>query len=87
MCTQSLPGNRAECSHIFALTVWAESVRATVPAFAALQCDTWNNFVNHRCNNNPVAHMGRSNSATLLRGDFWLRTNMEPPWSRNTAIP
>lgn len=28
-CTQTLPGNRADCSHIFALPVWAESARTS----------------------------------------------------------
>lgn len=87
MCDQTLPGNRADCSHLFALTMWAESVRATVPAFPSLQCDSWQNFLGAQCNNNVVAHMGRSNDAMNLRGSFFLRTNMEPPWSRSVATP
>lgn len=29
-CTQSLPGNRAECSHIFAMRIWYEKLKFTI---------------------------------------------------------
>jgi hypothetical protein len=83
ICDFTLAGNRAECSHLFALSVWAESVRATVAAFPSRGCDSWTNFLANQCNTNPIAHMGRSNSATTFRGGFFLRTNNSPPWSRN----
>jgi hypothetical protein len=87
MCNQALPGARWDCSHIFALSIWAESVRATSPVFGALSCDTWEQFTAGACNTNQIAHMGRSNAASNLRGPFFLATNMQSPWSRNQAQP
>ncbi|KAG5667994.1 hypothetical protein PVAND_015951 [Polypedilum vanderplanki] len=87
MCDQTLPGNRAECSHIFVLNIWAESVRAISPVFPALACNAWAQFLSGVCNTNPIAHMGRSHPNTALRGSYFLQTNMQPPWSREQAHP
>lgn len=87
MCTQTLPGARNDCSHVFALSVWAESVRSTSPTFAALQCDSWSQFQAGLCNSNAVANVGRSSTTTNIRGSFFLATNMNAPWSRNQAQP
>ncbi|KAG5666904.1 hypothetical protein PVAND_014911 [Polypedilum vanderplanki] len=87
MCNQALPTARWDCSHVFALSVWAESVRAYSPVFPSLQCSTWEQFIAGACNNNNLAHMGRLNSESILRGRFFLTTNMQAPWSRNQAQP
>ncbi|XP_070498560.1 lipase member H-B-like [Chironomus tepperi] len=87
MCTQALPTARWDCSHVFALSVWAESVRTTSLTFASLRCDSWEEFVSGRCNTHEIAYMGRLNSASTLRGSFMLATNMQAPWSRNQAQP
>lgn len=85
-CTQTNPIARWDCSHVFALTYWAESVRSSTPTFPSLQCTSWDLFMSGACNNNDVGHMGRTTEANL-RGPYFLRTNMNPPFSRNTALP
>lgn len=85
-CTQPLPGARADCSHVFALTAWAESVRSLVPTFPSLSCGTWDQFTAGACNANSVAWMGRSTDLSV-RGSHMLRTNNNPPFSRNVATP
>lgn len=87
MCNQALPTARWDCSHVFALSVWAESVRTTSPTFPALRCESWTEFQAALCNNNDVANLGRLNSQSTLRGSFMLATNMQSPWSRNQAQP
>ena len=87
MCTQTLPGARAQCNHEMAMTYWAESVRSIPAIFPSLYCDAWSSFVSGNCNDNLVANMGRSNSATNLRGSYFLRTNNQAPFSRNQATP
>jgi pancreatic lipase-related protein 2 len=86
-CTQSLPGARWDCSHYFALSVWAESVRARSTVFASLSCGSWTEFLASLCNSNAQAFMGRIGSQPTARGPFFLLTNMQPPWSRNQAHP
>lgn len=85
-CTQTMPGARADCSHIFALTVWAETARSHEPRFGALSCDTWAEFSGGVCNNNGIAHVGRSNEMSR-RGPYMLRTNLVAPYSRDTPFP
>lgn len=87
MCTQGLPGARSRCNHDIVMNYWAESVRAVQPIFPSLYCDAWSNFVAGNCNNNLISHMGRSNSATTLRGSYFLRTNDRAPFTRTQAQP
>ncbi|CAG9802067.1 unnamed protein product [Chironomus riparius] len=86
-CTDALPGNRADCSHIFALAVWAESVRSSTPIFPALECATWSRYLGGECNQNSVTNLGRVSNNIILRGSFFLRTNHFSPFSRNTPFP
>lgn len=85
-CTQPLPGARADCSHVFAMTIWAESVRSPSMTFPSLACGTWDQFTSGACNSNTVAWMGRSTN-TGVRGSHMLRTNEFPPFSRDVATP
>jgi hypothetical protein len=85
-CTSTMPGPRAECSHVFALTVWAETARTQELRFGALYCDTFAEFSSGMCNNNQIAHVGRSNEMSR-RGPYQLRTNMVAPYSRDTPFP
>ncbi|CAG9801916.1 unnamed protein product [Chironomus riparius] len=87
MCTQTLPTTRWDCSHVFALSVWAESVRASSPIFPSLSCDSWSQFQAGQCNSNQVANLGRTSFNTAIRGSYFLSTNMQAPWSRNQAQP
>jgi hypothetical protein len=86
MCTQPLPGARADCSHVLALTLWAESVRTLVPTFPSLSCATWELFLGGACNANSVAFMGRTTNISV-RGSHMVSTNLTPPFSRNVATP
>ncbi|CAG9801919.1 unnamed protein product [Chironomus riparius] len=85
-CNQVSPISRWDCSHDFALTYWAESVRSSVRTFPALQCSSWALYESGACNNNDVGHMGRTTEANL-RGPYFLRTNLTPPFARDTALP
>jgi hypothetical protein len=87
ICDFTLAGNRADCSHIFVLGIWAESVRAISPVFPALACNAWAQFLDGTCSLNPIAWMGRSTSISTLRGSYFLMTNVQPPWSRTQAHP
>lgn len=87
VCDFTLPGNRADCSHLLVLNIWAESVRAISPVFPALACNAWTQFLAGTCNNNPITHMGRSNTLSTARGSYILQTNNQPPWSRTSALP
>jgi hypothetical protein len=86
MCDQALPIARWDCSHMFALTIWSESVRSPSLTFPALSCATWDSFISQSCNSNQVGHMGRT-TETNLRGSYMLRTNMLAPFSRDSALP
>lgn len=87
MCTQTLPNARWDCSHIFALSIWAESVRAITAVFPALQCESWSQYLAGDCNMNEIANMGRSNAVHSLRGTYFLATNLQAPWSRPSPYP
>lgn len=85
-CNQISPVARWDCNHNFALTYWAEAARSPTPIFPSLSCDTWSNFNAGVCNSNPQANMGRATEFNN-RGPYMLRTNLTPPFSRNTALP
>lgn len=85
-CTSIIPTSRWDCSHNLALTYWAESVRSSVPTFPALQCSSWDLYTSGACNSNSVGHMGRTTESNL-RGAYFLRTNLSPPFARNTPLP
>lgn len=74
------------CSHNFAPTAWAESVRSSVPIFPSLPCVSWNYFVAGDCNVAPAAHMGM-HTTVAARGAHFLRTNHAAPFSRPVATP
>lgn len=85
MCTSNINVIAQTCSHIFASTIWAESIRANSPIFPALQCQSWQHFLNNDCKlDAPIGNLGVLTS-TSLRGSYFLRTNLEAPFSR--AVP
>jgi pancreatic triacylglycerol lipase len=86
MCNQVSPIQRWDCSHIFALTIWAESVRSPNPTFPAVFCDSWDLFLSGACNGNQVVNMGRA-TAFNLRGPHFLRTFSSPPFSSDNPWP
>ena len=86
-CTSAINTVRQTCSHNFAPTAWAESVRARAAIFPALQCSSWQNFLNSNCNSGaPTGNMG-AHTSTGLRGTYFLRTNNNSPFSRPVAGP
>ncbi len=74
------------CSHNFAPTAWAESIRAGRPVFPALPCSTWENFLSGNCNNAVIGNMGM-HTTRVSRGRHFLRTNDSAPFSRPQATP
>ena len=86
-CTSVINSVRWTCSHNFAPTAWAESVRANEPVFPALQCASWNDFLNSDCNfESPLGNMGAHTCHSLI-GTYFLRTNNMSPFSRPVAEP
>jgi Lipase len=86
-CTSGINTVRQTCSHNFAPTAWAESVRARAAIFPALQCQSWQHFVNRNCNTAaPTGNMGATTSHSL-RGTYFLSTNHNAPFSRPVAGP
>lgn len=86
-CTSVIGTIAQTCSHNFAVTSWAESVRAAAPIFPALRCASWNNFLANNCiAGQPIGNMGKHTSI-LLRGAYFLRTNNNAPFSRPQAGP
>ena len=87
MCTSVIGTVAQTCSHLFASTIWAESIRAQSAIFPALQCESWEHFLRNDCNSSaPIGNLGVITS-TSLRGTYFLRTNNEAPFSRAVADP
>ncbi|KAG4069025.1 hypothetical protein HA402_008336 [Bradysia odoriphaga] len=74
------------CSHNFAPTAWAESIRARSPVFPSLACSTWDDFLSGSCNNSSVGNMG-IHTTRISRGRHFLCTNRVSPFSRPQATP
>lgn len=85
-CTSGINTVAQTCSHLFASTIWIESIRATSPIFPSLQCSSWEHFLRNDCNNAPIGNLGVLTS-TALRGSYFLRTNLVAPFSRNVPGP
>lgn len=86
-CTSVITTIAQTCSHNFAVTAWAESVRAGAAVFPALQCSSWSNFLSNNCNSGaPIGNMGKHTSQ-VVRGSYFLRTNNVAPFSRPQAGP
>jgi len=63
------------CSHNRVNDYFTESINSPV-GFNAIQCDTWDNFDDGVCDDNPEALMGEPVSGTT-KGVFFLSTNKE----------
>jgi pancreatic lipase-related protein 2 len=87
MCTSVINTIAQTCSHLFASTIWVESIQARTPIFPSLQCASWESFLENDCNlSAPVGNIGVLTS-TALRGSYFLRTNNESPFSRPSPGP
>lgn len=67
------------CSHMRAALLYAESIISDIP-FYARRCDSWDGFVNSKCNSNRLNFMG-FNSTGATKGKFFMRTAGEEPYS------
>jgi len=86
-CTSIITTIAQTCSHNFAVTAWAESVRAATPIFPSLQCTSWQNFLNNHCvHGAPIGNLGHHTSRSS-RGSHFLRTNHNAPFSRPQPGP
>lgn len=86
-CTSGIQTIAQTCSHNFAPTAWAESIRARGPIFPALQCTSWELFLANSCSTTaPVGNMGKHTNIAL-RGRYFLRTNNQAPFSRAQPGP
>ena len=86
-CTSIIGTVAQTCSHNFAVTAWAESVRAQSEIFPSLQCTSWQNFLANNCVlGAPQGNMGKHTSR-ITRGSHFLRTNNNAPFSRPQAGP
>jgi hypothetical protein len=87
MCRSTINTVAQTCSHLFATSIWVESIQARSPIFPALQCQSWEHFLRNDCNlNAPVGNLGVLTSPQL-RGSYFLRTNIESPFSRSSPGP
>lgn len=72
----------AICNHGQAQFFWIEAVKTkSVTDFPARKCDTYNDFVEKRCNKNSIGYMNTKTSATL-KGKYYLSTNFVSPFSK-----
>lgn len=86
-CTSNINTVAQTCSHLFAAAIWVESINAVTPIFPALQCNSWPDFLENNCNQNaPIGNVGVLTS-TAVRGRYFLRTNLESPFSRPVPGP
>lgn len=86
-CTSGITTIAQTCSHNFAATAWAESIRARGPIFPSLQCTSFGNFEANNCvAGAPIGNMGQYTSLAL-RGNHFLRTNNVAPFSRAQPGP
>lgn len=87
MCNSVINTVAQTCSHVFASSVWVESIRAQSTIFPSLQCASWEHFLRNECNPGaPIGNLGVVTSKAL-RGTYFLRTNNVAPFSRPVAGP
>jgi hypothetical protein len=77
-----------QCSHMRAVDYYAESVfKKRTPDFHAILCNSWDEFTNHNCFGTQLTpglnNMGL-NANPKLSGNFYLRTNGFPKFSRDS---
>lgn len=71
------------CSHLMAPKYWAESVSSKNPnAFLSTRCESYEAFLNQTCENPVTTSMGLY-ANLQSRGNFYLQTNMESPYSKD----
>lgn len=87
MCNSAINTVAQTCSHLFASTIWVESIRAQSAIFPALHCLSWEHFLRNDCiPGAPIGNLGVVTS-TALRGSYFLRTNNVAPFSRPVPGP
>jgi hypothetical protein len=78
---------RQICDYNTAQEYWLEVVeKNSATTFPARQCNSYSDYKNGACNSNTLGYMNMK-TADTLRGKFFLNTNKESPYSRDTANP
>ncbi|XP_022917410.1 pancreatic triacylglycerol lipase-like [Onthophagus taurus] len=67
-----------DCSHNRAPPYFTETINSN--GFVATQCGSWSSFTSGSCNGNEQVVMGE-NVPSSASGDFYLRTNSQPPYA------
>jgi len=74
------------CSHLQTPIYWAESVSSKNPKiFQSQKCENYDEFLNNKCSNSETTSMGLYIDLQS-RGNFYLQTNHEPPYSKDQRI-
>jgi pancreatic lipase-related protein 1 len=77
----------AICSHGQVQQYWAEAVSSSATSFPARPCSDDLDFYNNLCNaTTPIGYMNPTASNTLT-GKYFLSTNLNSPYSKQTASP
>jgi Lipase len=72
------------CSHLKAPKYWIESVESKdSKKFVSYQCDSYQSFLNGACTSSQTTNMGLYVNQAA-RGNFYLKTNLSPPYSIST---
>ncbi|KAK4299166.1 hypothetical protein Pmani_028543 [Petrolisthes manimaculis] len=70
------------CNHYLSVKLMTEAVENSDKIiFPACKCPNWESFHNNTCTCEVINHFGL-NTDPSIRGSFYFRTNMEPPYSR-----
>ncbi|XP_063698362.1 phospholipase A1 isoform X2 [Culicoides brevitarsis] len=74
------------CSHRRSWFFWAESVKNKEPTFHSVKCDSWKQFKEGVYDEKVgVVQMGLNCRMDVPRGDYFLQTNGETPFSRGES--
>ncbi|KAF2879865.1 hypothetical protein ILUMI_26295 [Ignelater luminosus] len=72
------------CSHQRSFTYLAESIQKEC-GFTAHRCDNWMKYKERLCVDMPESYMGRLNIDYKARGNYYLETNVQSPYSREAC--
>lgn len=79
-------GRDISCSHARAWQFYVESIDEQ-ENFIAVECDSWDSFLSHKCTNNKRAVMGFATSNTTTGGNFFLKARAYSKYGlRNSGI-
>ncbi|KAL4218198.1 hypothetical protein ACF0H5_022934 [Mactra antiquata] len=71
------------CAHDRAVLYFGESIVNTKCQFKALKCESWNHYINNRCDTEVHSVLGINAIKYPGRGQFYLKTNAITPFCRS----